>query len=134
MFTIRKIKTFNNSEKTIGSSYFQVLLERRSGAVSHPFNVRHVTHVDEAFRWTGKSVEDTFELGDEIGRGSFAEVFRARHRETKFEVAAKVLRNMAGHARASSHMVKKTIVEPAAESLHPEPGTPCIEVVLDVVR
>ena len=92
---------------------FTVVIERRSGAVSRPFNVRHVSHVDEAFRWSGKSVEDTFELGEEIGRGSFAEVYRAKHRETKFQVAAKVLRNIGGHNRASNGMMRKARRESA---------------------
>lgn len=56
------------------------------------FNVQHVAHVSPLFQWsTSGNAEQEFEVGDLIGAGSYAEVYRGRHRPTQFPVAIKIV-------------------------------------------
>jgi serine/threonine protein kinase len=68
---------------------WQLMERARSGL---PFAVRHTTHVDRNLGWIGtNSPEFEFALGDCLGEGSFGRVFRAEHRQGKFELAVKIV-------------------------------------------
>jgi hypothetical protein len=54
------------------------LLHGGDKGISAPQKVTHEMHVDRKFNWTGKQVEDVFEVIQELGRGSFGIVYKAR--------------------------------------------------------
>jgi serine/threonine protein kinase len=63
--------------------------------VSPPFDVKHRVHVDKEFRWdtlTGReSPEELFEIETQIGDGQFGAVYKAKHKESKFILAIKIV-------------------------------------------
>ncbi|PRP87191.1 hypothetical protein PROFUN_01453 [Planoprotostelium fungivorum] len=67
--------------------------------VSRPYNVVHKAHVDFNFQWSGQKPELIFEWISKIGQGAYGAVWVARHRETNFQLAVKVVpANEAGKA------------------------------------
>lgn len=62
------------------------------GCVGIPFNVVHKQHVDFDYNWSGGNPKDLFEFQEKIGEGAFAVVHRAKHRDTGFELAIKILK------------------------------------------
>lgn len=68
--------------------------KRDSGvvAVGKPLNVVHNTHVDLNYAWTGsQDPKEIFVFKEQLGRGAFATVYKAIHRESGFELAIKVV-------------------------------------------
>jgi len=68
----------------------------RAVEVSAPYNVTHLTHVGQDLKWTGSSAEESFELIRKLGEGAFGTVWKAIHKEAKFEFAVKIL-NISGN-------------------------------------
>lgn len=57
--------------------------------MSVPYNVVLRSHVTNDFTWTGDDPTSVFVLGKVIGRGGYATVYRASHRDTGFVLAIK---------------------------------------------
>eukprot|EP01113_Clastostelium_recurvatum_P032515 TRINITY_DN4190_c0_g1_i8.p1 TRINITY_DN4190_c0_g1~~TRINITY_DN4190_c0_g1_i8.p1 ORF type:complete len:587 (-),score=130.72 TRINITY_DN4190_c0_g1_i8:28-1788(-) len=62
-----------------------------SAEVSAPFNIKHKVHVDPDYKWSGQNPEEVFELLDKLGEGAFGSVYKARHRDTHFTIAIKMV-------------------------------------------
>ena len=58
-----------------------------------PANVQHLQHVNFNLEWdvSESNPNDLFDLKNILGTGSFGTVYHAVHRESKFEVAIKIL-------------------------------------------
>lgn len=62
--------------------------------VSQPFNFQHNVTVNADFTWElppNQSIESLFELSTVLGQGTFGKVFKARHRDTGFALAIKLV-------------------------------------------
>eukprot|EP01006_Ploeotia_vitrea_P033294 TRINITY_DN65419_c7_g6_i1.p1 TRINITY_DN65419_c7_g6~~TRINITY_DN65419_c7_g6_i1.p1 ORF type:complete len:656 (-),score=345.97 TRINITY_DN65419_c7_g6_i1:902-2869(-) len=71
---------------------FEWLREAKSQRqVGMPYNVKHTAHVNRDFEWTGQSLEQDFELVARLGQGAFGEVYHARHKQSGFELAIKLI-------------------------------------------
>eukprot|EP01116_Phalansterium_solitarium_P023777 TRINITY_DN8503_c0_g1_i1.p1 TRINITY_DN8503_c0_g1~~TRINITY_DN8503_c0_g1_i1.p1 ORF type:complete len:1099 (-),score=302.28 TRINITY_DN8503_c0_g1_i1:838-4134(-) len=63
----------------------------RKDNLSEPKDFRHRAHVDFEFNWSGQRAEDIFELHEKLGQGAYGAVYVAKHRETGFELAVKIV-------------------------------------------
>ncbi|KAH3757961.1 serine threonine-protein kinase 3 [Pelomyxa schiedti] len=63
----------------------------KAECVGVPFNVVHKQHVDFNYQWGGDDPKSLFEFKGKLGTGAFATVYRAVHKETRFEMAIKIL-------------------------------------------
>lgn len=84
----------SQEERDAWTEALRWLISKVSAPISEPYNVQHHLSVDEGFSWTspgGEQLEDSFELLDLLGYGTFGRVYRARHRHSGFELAVKVV-------------------------------------------
>jgi len=82
--------TLTDGKKSL--SFRNVLSPKKEkGTVGMPFNVVQKTHVDFDFTWSGQKPEDLFDFGELLGEGAYAKVSVAKHRETGFLLAIKVV-------------------------------------------
>mmetsp|Transcript_4471 Transcript_4471/g.10531 ORF Transcript_4471/g.10531 Transcript_4471/m.10531 type:complete len:1796 (+) Transcript_4471:167-5554(+) len=63
----------------------------RQAEVSLPYNVHHLVHVGKDLKWTAQNFSEVFELKGKLGEGAFGTVWKATHREAKFNLAIKLL-------------------------------------------
>jgi serine/threonine protein kinase len=69
-------------------------LRALNSQVSQPFNFQHNLTVNADFTWElppNQSIESLFELGAILGQGTFGRVYKARHRDTGFALAIKLV-------------------------------------------
>lgn len=80
----------------------------RAKCVGLPFNVVHTQHVDFNYNWTmmdSSSPNEVFKFEGEIGEGAYAHVYRAKHIETGFELAVKILKLKESTMRSLQHEI-----------------------------
>jgi N-acetylneuraminic acid mutarotase len=62
----------------------------RFESISASYNFVHRVHVDQDFRWDmAQNPLEVFQFDELIGRGGFGEVWRAKHKQSQFELAIK---------------------------------------------
>eukprot|EP00002_Diphylleia_rotans_P037265 TRINITY_DN8308_c0_g1_i3.p1 TRINITY_DN8308_c0_g1~~TRINITY_DN8308_c0_g1_i3.p1 ORF type:complete len:251 (+),score=56.02 TRINITY_DN8308_c0_g1_i3:50-802(+) len=66
--------------------------KKLSVEIGAPYNVVHQSHVDFEYKWTLQDPHRTFELQDLLGSGTFGSVYKAKHRESGFILAIKVIK------------------------------------------
>lgn len=87
--TLEQDRTFKHR---LAEMFF--LYRRDDEVVGKPYNLRHNAHVTENYEWTSStgSVEDQFELLNQIGRGDFADVYRVFHKRLQLILSVKLLK------------------------------------------
>lgn len=67
-------------------------MDGEDSGISDPFNTTHEQHVDFELKWAGtKAPDDVFEKGMSLGKGAYGSVCEARHRDSGFVVALKIV-------------------------------------------
>lgn len=81
----------SSEARDVWAAAFRWLISKTcdDAGVSAPFNVKHITHVNTNFEWDAANLNEEFELGRELGKGSFGSVFLARHRGSGLQLAVK---------------------------------------------
>ena len=104
----------------------------RAPSVSSPFNVRRVSYLDVNLRWHGEGGELSamLELGRQIGRGGFSDVYQARHIQTGVMYACKVFRHIPFPFPSPSSSSPSTASQPQP----PSQLTSLIQREMDVLR
>lgn len=80
----------------------------RAKCVGLPFNVVHTQHVDFNYNWTmmdSSSPYEVFKFEGKIGEGAYGRVYRAKHIETGFELAIKILKLKESTMRSLQHEI-----------------------------
>eukprot|EP01121_Diplochlamys_sp_Union-15-3_P003525 TRINITY_DN1342_c0_g1_i4.p1 TRINITY_DN1342_c0_g1~~TRINITY_DN1342_c0_g1_i4.p1 ORF type:complete len:424 (-),score=90.73 TRINITY_DN1342_c0_g1_i4:37-1200(-) len=83
----RKNSKGKDYAKSVASS------ESSRSSVGTPYNVVHKSHVNKEFKWSSSATDPSalFELESKLGQGACGAVYKAKHRESSFELAIKVV-------------------------------------------
>eukprot|EP01103_Thecamoeba_quadrilineata_P000293 TRINITY_DN10248_c0_g1_i1.p1 TRINITY_DN10248_c0_g1~~TRINITY_DN10248_c0_g1_i1.p1 ORF type:complete len:478 (+),score=65.25 TRINITY_DN10248_c0_g1_i1:40-1473(+) len=82
-------KLASGSQKRDGTS--SILKKKNSLNITGPTNMVHKVHVDMEFNWTGVDPSTAFEIIKKLGDGAYGVVYKARHIETLYVLAVKVV-------------------------------------------
>eukprot|EP01094_Clydonella_sp_ATCC50884_P025679 TRINITY_DN6856_c0_g1_i1.p1 TRINITY_DN6856_c0_g1~~TRINITY_DN6856_c0_g1_i1.p1 ORF type:complete len:867 (-),score=191.24 TRINITY_DN6856_c0_g1_i1:66-2666(-) len=71
---------------------------------SSPSGFKQVVHVDTDYNWSSVDPMEQFDLVDLLGEGAYGAVYKAKHKETGIELAAKIVR---GEAQTTEELQKE---------------------------